>query len=400
MMLRHALATSSRRARRTASLATLPDQGDDLLDAVHSVDDFQRLAETLLDRPLYEYLASGSGDEATLRDNRAAFGRYALRPRALRPVDGLSTARTLFGAELELPVFASPAGAHALVDGAGERATARACGRAGALFGLSQHATVSIEDVAAAAPKAHRWYQAYLLKDRAATRDLVRRAVAAGSRGIFLTVDSVRFGYREADARNGFCALPPPLTLANYLATPPGESAAAWETREHRAWDQNSEALFDTAASWDAVAWLRGEIDALDPSIPLVVKGVMTGEDAALAVAHGADGVFVSTHGGRQLDETLGSLDVLPEVVAAVPDGTPVLLDSGVRRGTDVVKALALGATAVGVGKPLFFSLAVGGERGVDKLFDILEEELRVAMALTGCASLDDITADVVCARP
>ena len=148
------------------------------------------------------------------------------------------------------------------------------------------------------------------------------------------------------------------------------------------------------------MAWLREELDALDPSIPLVVKGVMTGEDAALAVAHGADGVFVSTHGGRQLDETLGSLDVLPEVVAAVPSGTPVLLDSGVRRGTDVVKALAHGATAVGVGKPLFFSLAVGGERGVDKLFDILEEELRVAMALTGCASLDDITADVVCARP
>ncbi|KAH8065870.1 very-long-chain-(S)-2-hydroxy-acid oxidase [Aureococcus anophagefferens] len=217
--------------------------GDDLLDAVHSVDDFQRLAETLLDRPLYEYLASGSGDEATLRDNRAAFGRYAAA--ALRP-----TPRRFDGGVL------------------------------------------------------------------------------------------------------------------------------------------------------GAVAWLREELDDLDRSIPLVVKGVMTGEDAALAVAHGADGVFVSTHGGRQLDETLGSLDVLPEVVAAVPSGTPVLLDSGVRRGTDVVKALALGATAVGVGKPLFFSLAVGGERGVDKLFDILEEELRVAMALTGCASLDDITADVVCARP
>ena len=140
------------------------------------------------------------------------------------------------------------------------------------------------------------------------------------------------------DAINNFCALPPPLTLANYVATPPGIGAAAWEAREHRAWDQNSEALFDTSASWDAVSWLREE---LDPSIPLVVKGVMTGEDAALAVDHGADGVYVSTHGGRQLDETLGALDALPEVVAAVP-GTPVLLDSGVRRGTDVVKALAL----------------------------------------------------------
>ena len=145
----------------------------------------------------------------------------------------------------------------------------------------------------------------------------------------------------EVDARNNFCALPPPLTLANYVATPPA-GEAAWEAREHRAWDQNSEALFDTAAAWDAVSWLRTELDRMDPSIPLVVKGIMTGEDGALAVAHGADGVYVSTHGGRQLDETLGALDVLPEVVAAVPAGTPVLLDSGVRRGTDVVKALAL----------------------------------------------------------
>ncbi len=376
---------------RTASHRSLAT-----LDAVHNVDDFQRLARDALERPLYEYLASGSGDEVTLRENRAAFGRYALRPRALRPVDALSTACELFGNELALPVFASPAGVHSLVDGEGERATARACGRAGTLFGLSQHATVCIEDVAAAAPAAHRWFQSYLLKDRDATLDLVRRAVDAGYRGVFLTVDSVRFGFREVDARNNFCALPPPLTLANYVATPPA-GEAAWEAREHKAWDQNSEALFDTAASWDAVSWLREE---LDPSIPLVVKGVMTGEDAALAVAHGADGVYVSTHGGRQLDNTLGALDALPEVAAAVPAGTPVLLDSGVRRGTDVVKALALGATAVGVGKPLFFSLAVGGERGVDKLFEILAEETRVAMALTGCASLADVSADVVCARP
>ena len=193
---------------RTASHRSLAT-----LDAVHNVDDFQRLARDVLERPLYEYLASGSGDEVTLRENRAAFGRYALRPRALRPVDALSTTCELFGAELALPVFASPAGVHSLVDGEGERATARACGRAGTLFGLSQHATVCIEDVAAAAPAAHRWYQSYLLKDRDATLDLVRRAVAAGYRGVFLTVDSVRFGFREVDARNNFCALPPPLTL-------------------------------------------------------------------------------------------------------------------------------------------------------------------------------------------
>ena len=192
-------------------------------------------------------------------------GHAAGEPRGLWPLRAAaarcgrstrSTACELFGNELALPVFASPAGVHSLVDGEGERATARACGRAGVLFGLSQHATVCIEDVAAAAPGAHRWFQNALLKDRAATLDLVRRAVAAGYRGVFLTVDSVRFGFREVDARNNFCALPP-LTLANYVATPPA-GAAAWEAREHRAWDQNSEALFDTAASWDAVSWLRG----------------------------------------------------------------------------------------------------------------------------------------------
>ena len=411
-MSAHTLASARRAVRlqktmgrmslhKLASARTI-SSGPELLDSIKSVDDFQRVAKRLLGRPLYEYLASGSGDERTLQENRAAFGRYALRPRALRPVGDLSPAVDVFGASLALPVFASPAGVHCLVDPEGECATARACGRAGVLFGLSQHATRSIEDVAAAAPDAHRWFQAYLLKERGATSDLVRRAVRAGSRGIFLTVDSVRFGFREADARNGFDGLPPPLTLANYAATPPGR-VKAWESQAHAAWDQNTEALFDTDADWRSVAWLREEIDALEKTggarIPLVVKGVMTAEDARSAVDAGADGVFVSTHGGRQLDDTLGALDALADVVAAVPEGTPVLLDSGVRRGTDVVKALALGATAVGVGKPLFFALAVAGERGVDHLFALLEEELRVAMALTGCATLADVGPDVICAR-
>ena len=189
------------------------------LDAVHNVDDFQRLARDKLERPLYEYLASGSGNEVTLRENRAAFGRYALRPRALRPVVALSTACELFGAPLALPVFAAPAGVHALVDDEGERATARACGRAGVLFGLSQHATVCIEDVAAAAPGAHRWYQSYLLKDRDATLDLVRRAVAAGYRGVFLTVDSVRFGFRDVPCGNHAVEPAPSWGARNLIST-------------------------------------------------------------------------------------------------------------------------------------------------------------------------------------
>ena len=201
---------------------------------------------------------------------------------------------------------------HRLVDAQGECATARACGRAGALFGHSQHATRSIEDVASAARGAQWWYSTYLLKDRDTTIDLVRRAVAAGSRGIFLTVDSARFGFREADARNGFNAPPlqwltqfttHPLTLANY-ERPPLSNAAA------DAWDLHPEALLDPTASWDAVSWLCGELDKLPggAAVPLVVKGIMSGADASLAIEHGADGVFVSKHGERQADETLGSL--------------------------------------------------------------------------------------------
>lgn len=383
-----ATAASGARAVRSFSAAA-----EDALAAMHCVDDFERLARAKLDAPLYEYLASGSGAEVTLRANRAAFGRYALRPRALRPVGGLSTATRVFGRELALPVFASPAGVHCLVDPEGECATARACGRAGTLFGLSQHATRTIEDVASAAPGANRLFQAYLLRDRAVTYDLVRRALRHGYQGVFLTVDSVRFGFRECDARNGFAGLPPPLALANYDASPP--AVRAWEGGDG-AWDQSTDRLFDDTADWTAVARMKDLIG----DAPLVVKGVLTAEDAAAAVAAGADGVMVSNHGGRQLDATLGSLDALPEVVAAVPPETPVLLDSGARRGTDVVTALALGATAVGVGKPLFYALAVAGEEGVARLFELLREEVAAAMALCGHASVSDIGAATVCRRP
>lgn len=374
------------------------------LAAVYSVDDFQRIARKRLSKSIYEYLASGSDDEQTLREDRVGFRRLALRPRALRPIGGLSCAVPDFcgtGISLALPVFASPAGVHAVAHAAGECATARACASAGTAFGLSQHATKSIEEVAITAPEAHRWYQAYILRDRKRSEALLRRAVRAGSRGVYLTIDSVRFGFREADARNGFRGLPQGLTLANYVdaaAVPQG----AWASGEHDSWDQNTEAIFDDDASWDDVGWVRQVIDQAAEEmgarrIPLVLKGVLTAEDAKATVEAGADGVMVSTHGGRQLDSTLGAIDALPEVVEAVREVEPdpakfaVLLDSGVRRGTDVVKALALGAQAVGVGKPLFFALAVGGEEGVAKLFQILRVETETAMALCGARTVADI---------
>jgi len=362
-----------------------------------NLDDFQRIAKLKISKALYEYLASGTDDEQTLSENRSAFKMWYLRPRMMRPVANLSTRTMLFGQSLSMPVFVSPAGVHALCDGDGECATAKACADEGVMFGLSQHATRSIEQVASAAPNANRWYQAYILKDRSMTLRLVKRAVKSGYKGIFLTVDSVRFGYREADARNGFNALPPPHRLVNYDDGVMSELAQAYNSKTQKAWDQNTEQLFEQNVSWDDVRWLKQKGC---PDLPLVIKGIMTAEDADLAIQAGADGVMVSNHGGRQLDGALASIDALPEVVKAVAGRVPVLLDGGIRRGTDVLKALALGATAVGIGKPIFFALAVGGRQAVSQLLQMLKTEIEAAMALCGVEKVDDISTKLVSRHP
>ena len=220
--------------------------------------------------------------------------------------------------------------------------------------------------------------------------------------GIFLTVDSVRFGFREADARNGWNALPEPLRLVNYddetTKNPklPDNTNKIY-SKEEDAWDQNTEQIFEQNPTWDDVRWLKEECCR---GLPLVIKGIMTAEDAIEAVNAGADGVMVSNHGGRGLDGALASIDVLPEVVAAVGNRVPVFLDSGVRRGTDVLKALALGATAVGIGKPFFFALAVGGENGVVDLLQMLQKEIEAAMAICGCQTIADVNKTLVTRHP
>lgn len=378
---------------------------------IANVNDYQRIARRTVPKSLYEYLASGTDDEQTLSENRSAFKGWYLRPRVMRPVGSLSSATTLFGRRMSLPVFVSPAGVHALCDPVhGEIATARACGRVGTVFGVSQHSTRTIEDVARGAEGGtDLWYQSYILKDRELTLRLVKRAKKAGYKGVFLTVDSVRFGYREADARNGFNALPPPHRLVNYDEVPSGTSSSAfagsldrtYNGKAHKSWDQNSELMFEQNVTWDDVKWLKQHGCS---SLPLVVKGVMTAEDARSAVEAGADGVMVSNHGGRQLDGCLASIDALPEVVAAVGHRVPVLLDGGVTRGTDVLKALALGATAVGIGKPVFFALAVGGEDAVVNMLGLMKTEVEAAMAICGCRTVEDLAAKgkggLVCRHP
>eukprot|EP00534_Pseudo-nitzschia_fraudulenta_P016873 CAMPEP_0201252806 /NCGR_PEP_ID=MMETSP0852-20130820/67114_1 /ASSEMBLY_ACC=CAM_ASM_000632 /TAXON_ID=183588 /ORGANISM="Pseudo-nitzschia fraudulenta, Strain WWA7" /LENGTH=466 /DNA_ID=CAMNT_0047552549 /DNA_START=533 /DNA_END=1933 /DNA_ORIENTATION=- len=393
-----------------------------------NVDDFQLLAKKRLRTDLYEYLASGSDDEQTLSENRLAFKRWFLRPRVLRPVGAITTktvlrferkGRTSRGFPVAMPIFVSPAGVHALCDNEhGECATARACARASILFGLSQHSTRSIEDVASTTTtRGLNFYQAYILKDRDRTVSLVRRALRSGYKGIFLTVDSVRFGYREADARNGFNALPPPHRLVNYDEPETEATTAAsttttrldqtYNSQEKKAWDQNSERMFEQNVSWEDVSWIKRELmreqqrQGSGRFFPLVVKGIMTAEDAILAVGAGADGIMVSNHGGRQLDGCLSALDVLPEVVDAIRgSGVPVWIDGGIRRGTDVLKALALGASAVGIGKPVFFALGVGGEDAVSFLLHLLQTELEAAMAICGIERIEDVCRNHVTRHP
>jgi (S)-2-hydroxy-acid oxidase len=358
-----------------------------------NLNDYQEEARRRLPKALYEYVASGTDDEQTLAENQVAFKLWYLRPRVLRPVSEVSCSIRMFGTEVDVPFFVSPAGVMALPDptGDGECGVARACGRAGALFCLSQHSTRSIEEVAEAAPAALKWYQCYLLKDRALTKQLLRRAVRAGYRAVVLTVDSPVFGFREADARNQFDALPQPHRLANY----PPMAAGTYNAQHHAAWDQNSERLFDATATWSDVRWVK-EVSGL----PVVVKGVNTAEDALLALQAGADGIYVSNHGGRQLDGALAAIDALPEVSAVVERRVPILVDGGFRRGTDVLKALALGASMVGLGKPIFFALASGGEDVVCSMLQILQREIQAAMRLCGCSSLADVTPSLVTRHP
>lgn len=361
--------------------------------SLFNLDDYQKQAKRKLSKPIYEYIASGSDDEQTLAENQSAFKLWYLLPRVLRPMGNLSTETTLFGRRLAMPVFTSPAGVQSLCHPDGECATARACGHHGIVFGLSQHSTKTIQQVAEAAPNTIRWYQSYILKDKQLTLRLIHQAIQAGYEGIVLTVDSVKFGYREADARNMWDSLPAPHRLVNYDGT---ALDLSYNAQDAPAWDQTTETMFDMNVTWEHVRWIKENCRGL----PLVVKGIMTPDDALLAIDHGADGIMVSNHGGRQLDGCLATIDALPIIAAAVQGRVPILLDGGIRRGTDIVKALALGATVVGIGKPVFFALSIHGEEGVKHMLHLLKAELEVAMALCGCQCVHDIIRQQVSRHP
>jgi 4-hydroxymandelate oxidase len=337
-----------------------------------TIAEYEPLARGLVEPGAWDYQAGGAGDEHTLADNLAAWSRLRLRPRILVDVASRDLSATAFGAKLAHPIIVAPTAMHRLSHPEAEVATARGTAAAGGLLTLSTISAVPMEEVAAAAPDAPRWFQLYAPTDRGACRALVDRAVAAGFGAVVVTVDLPLPGNRERDVRNAF-----ELDLGVHL--PPDQPV-----------DEAGIVILPTL-DWDELAWLRSIC-----SVPLIAKGVLRADDAARAVDAGCDGIWVSNHGGRQLDTAVAAPDALPEIADAVGDRSLLVVDGGVRRGIDVVKGLALGADLVAIGRPALWGLAVDGAGGVQRVIEILRDELSLSMALAGCRSLDDITADLV----
>jgi len=335
-----------------------------------NVRDYERLAEERLDAGAFGYFAGGSGDEWTLDENVAAFGRWQLRPRVLVDVGSVTTETTVVGQNVSLPVLVAPTAFHRLAHPEGELATARGAAAAGTVMCLSTLASVSPAELAAAAPEGLRWFQLYWPRDRGFTQELLAGVVEAGFSALVLTVDFPAAGRRERDIRASF-RLPADLPLPN---VPVGLGTGDF----HAALSE----VVDPTLTWRDLEWLRSVCE-----LPLIVKGVLTAEDTLLAVEHGAAAIVVSNHGGRQLDGVPASLDALPEVVEAAGGRAEVLLDGGVRRGTDVAKALALGARTVLVGRAVIWGLAVAGEEGVRNVLELLRAEVALALTFLGCAS-------------
>jgi len=350
--------------------------------------EYEPLAREKLPEGSYGFIAGAAEDEVTLRENRAAFQRLRLRPRVLVDVSKIDPSTTVLGQRIELPVLLAPVAVQRLAHPDGELASARAAAAAGTIMALSTSASCSIEEVARAA-EGPRWFQLYFNRDREVTRRLVERAEAHGYAALCLTVDLPWLGRREADIRNRL-QFPPDVTMANFAGD---EARGLLPIVSGSALDASA-GPSDPSLSWKDVGWLRSLT-----KMRLVIKGVLTAEDAALALEHGAEAIVVSNHGGRQLDGVPASIEALPEIVEAVGGRAEVLLDGGVRRGTDVLKALALGARAVLIGRPYIWGLAVAGEEGVKRVLSILRFELELAMALAGCPAVADIGRGLV-ARP
>jgi 4-hydroxymandelate oxidase len=350
-----------------------------------NVSDYERLAEEALDAASFGYFAGGAGDEHAVRGNVEAFDRWRLRPRVLVDVSEVTAATTVLGAELPMPIIAAPVAYQRMAHPEGEVAVARAAAAAGTIMCLSSFSTSSPVDVADAAPGGRRWFQLYWHPDRGVTKQMLDQAREAGFSAVVLTVDLPVLGPRERDLRTGF-ELKPDYRMEVY-ASALGDLGVVTPASAAR--------QVDSRLTWRDLEWLHEHA-----GLPVIAKGILTAEDAVLAAEHGCDAVVVSNHGGRQLDRAIASLDALPEVAEAVGDRVEVLMDGGIRRGTDVAIALALGARAVLVGRPVVWGLAARGSDGVQHVFELLRDELLVALALLGCPTPGAVGRSHVAAAP
>jgi 4-hydroxymandelate oxidase len=350
-----------------------------------SIADMEAAAREKLPQMVWDYYAGGSQDEITLRENRAAYDSIFLRYRVMRGVAQRNLATTVLGHSIKLPVLIPPMAFQGLAWPEAELATARAAGAMGTIMILSMLANTAVEDAveAAAGPV---WLQLYLHKDRGAVRQLIKRAEQAGCTALVLTVDSPCFGRQERNIRNGF-SLPRDLLVRNLLPRRLERLPRNWPDINQSSFEDR----LDPSLTWRDVEWLSSQT-----RLPLLVKGIIRGDDAALATQHGARGVIVSNHGGRQLDTAPPTIRVLEEVIQAVGSQCEVLVDGGIRRGTDVIKALALGARGVLMGRPILWGLSVDGEQGVRRTLEMIRDEFDAALALCGCSSPKDVGRDLV----
>ena len=380
-----------------------------LLRKAANVEDLRKLAKRRLPVGVFDYIDGGAEDEITLRRNVEAYRKVSFKPRVLRDMANIDTSTSLFGRKLAFPLVLAPTGFTRIAHSEGELAVVKAATRAGIPFTLSTMATRSIEECASVAEKATRlWFQIYTWKDRSVVKNLVERADAAGFEAVCLTVDTAVLGRRERDVRRGF-TLPPevglgtivdgvknpgwtwdfltsdPIRFANVEGLSSIDGSTAVDLAEHM------KSQFDPGLSWKDVEWLRSIWKG-----PILIKGIQTVEDALIAVDSGVEAIAISNHGGRQLDEAPTPFDLLPEVAEAVQDRLEIICDGGARRGSDIVKAISLGAAAVMAGRPYLYALAACGERGVDHVLGLLHEGVERTMALTGAASVDDLTKELI----
>lgn len=372
-----------------------------------TIDDLRRVARRRLPHGVFDYIDGGAEDELTMRANSAAYRRLTFTPRVLRDMSEVDTGSTLLGRKLSYPMVLAPTGFTRIADSDGELAVARAAKRAGLPYALSTLGTRSIEEVAAAGGD-RLWFQIYTWRDRALVADLIKRAADAGYEAICLTVDAPVLGRRERDVRRGF-TLPPkvglstildgivhpgwswdfltsePIIFANVAGMSVGDGTDAISLAEYVG------TQFDPSLSWSEISWLREQWTG-----PIVVKGIQSVADAVEAADRDVDAIAISNHGGRQLDSAPATLDLLPSIVEAVGGRTEVICDGGVRRGSDIVKALALGANAVMVGRPYLYGLGAAGEAGVDQVLANFGSEMERTMALIGCRTVDDLGPEFV----